>query len=456
MSNDKKYSKSSREDFLRYLGGKLSERERNRIERKLMSHPFEQEAMEGFAEISADEVRKDLEIMDQKVFKRASGKKTFVWYRLAAVVAVLMAISITFITVFDDRIGQLNRNVAETETEPDDKKMERSGEAVVITETTEDDYSPAPVESRVEEVNPEISEVLIMEDKDISGISEDLIEETVEETIEENIEEKSEEVMSEEFAMEAVSDVMEAEILEIEPEAEIPDQPISLSQSRARATADAPSAKKGGARMISGTIVSGEDNQPLPGVSILLKETGTGVMSDRSGNFNLSVNEDTPNTLIANYIGMKTREVSINEESEMEIVLEPDPVSLNEIVIVGYGVKSRDSQTGAVSTLDFSENENSSEYKSAEPIIGRDAFKSYIEENIRFPEDSELNRGVVILNFSIGLDGRPGNITTLRSPAESLTQEAIRLLNEGPDWKPAEGVENPDDQSTRIRIVFRK
>lgn len=49
MLKDKKYSKSSLEDFLRYLDGNLSDRERNRIERNLMKDPFEEEAMEGFS-----------------------------------------------------------------------------------------------------------------------------------------------------------------------------------------------------------------------------------------------------------------------------------------------------------------------------------------------------------------------------------------------------------------------
>jgi len=67
-----------------------------------------------------------------------------------------------------------------------------------------------------------------------------------------------------------------------------------------------------------------------------------------------------------------------------------------------------------------------------------------------------MARAVVVMNFTVGYDGKPTQVMVLKSPGKAFSDEAIRLLVEGPDWRPAEMDGLKIDQATRIRIVFKK
>ena len=75
-------------------------------------------------------------------------------------------------------------------------------------------------------------------------------------------------------------------------------------------------------RQVTGTVISGEDNLPLPGVSVLVKGTTRGGVTDLDGNF--SVNVQQGEVLAFSFIGYVTQEVAINSQNNLDIVLQPD------------------------------------------------------------------------------------------------------------------------------------
>lgn len=96
---------------------------------------------------------------------------------------------------------------------------------------------------------------------------------------------------------------------------------------------------------VSGTVVSSEDNMPLPGVSIVLKGTSTGFTTDFDGNYNIKL----PNgngTLIFSYIGFETREISVNGQSTINVSLATDMQALDEVVVTALGIKRKDKSLG--------------------------------------------------------------------------------------------------------------
>lgn len=99
---------------------------------------------------------------------------------------------------------------------------------------------------------------------------------------------------------------------------------------------------------VRGTVLD-EMNNPLPGASIVLKGTMIGTVSDINGRFMLDIPED-PSTLEVNFIGFQKIEIEITVGSEISVVMVPDIQQLQEIVVVGYGVSTRHSLTGALST----------------------------------------------------------------------------------------------------------
>lgn len=102
-------------------------------------------------------------------------------------------------------------------------------------------------------------------------------------------------------------------------------------------------------KTITGKVYS-EDNQPLPGVSILVKGTAQGTQTDADGAFALQTTDD--DVLVFSFIGYKVREITVGSQSNIEISLEADVTNLDEVVIVGYGEQSRKNVTSAISKLD--------------------------------------------------------------------------------------------------------
>ncbi|TPN84004.1 SusC/RagA family TonB-linked outer membrane protein [Aquimarina algicola] len=99
---------------------------------------------------------------------------------------------------------------------------------------------------------------------------------------------------------------------------------------------------------VSGTVT--ESQGPLPGVNILVKGTQNGTTTDFDGKYSISnVPEDA--ILTFSYLGFVTKEVSVNGQSVIDVVLQEDAAALDEIVVVGYGTQSKREVTGAISQI---------------------------------------------------------------------------------------------------------
>ncbi|MBX2840482.1 MAG: TonB-dependent receptor, partial [Flammeovirgaceae bacterium] len=100
---------------------------------------------------------------------------------------------------------------------------------------------------------------------------------------------------------------------------------------------------------VSGKVTASSDNEPLPGVSIILKGTNIGTTTDLDGAYSLEVNQG--DILQFSYIGFLTKEIEAGNQTEINISLEEDLEQLDEIIIVGYGTQVKKEITGAVQTV---------------------------------------------------------------------------------------------------------
>ncbi len=107
-------------------------------------------------------------------------------------------------------------------------------------------------------------------------------------------------------------------------------------------------------KRISGIVTSSEDGLPLPGVSILVKGTTTGTVTDAEGKYAISV-PDNGGTLVFSYVGYITQEIAIGNNNTVNIVLVSDVKALEQIVVVGYGSQKREAITGAISSVSAKE-----------------------------------------------------------------------------------------------------
>lgn len=103
-------------------------------------------------------------------------------------------------------------------------------------------------------------------------------------------------------------------------------------------------------RTVSGTITAQSDGQPLPGVSIVVKGTSKGTVTDVDGKFSLDL-EASENTLVLSYIGHVTQEIAVGQQTEITAVMVEDATELDEVVVIGYGTVRKSDLTGSVSGI---------------------------------------------------------------------------------------------------------
>jgi len=104
---------------------------------------------------------------------------------------------------------------------------------------------------------------------------------------------------------------------------------------------------------IRGTITDAK-GESIPGATVRLKgNTRVGTITDIDGNYSITIPSDYKNgTLVFSFVGYLSQEVAINNKTEIDVVLEQDVQSLDEVVVVGYGTQSKKDITGAIGTVD--------------------------------------------------------------------------------------------------------
>lgn len=104
---------------------------------------------------------------------------------------------------------------------------------------------------------------------------------------------------------------------------------------------------------VSGKI-SDASGSPLPGVTVMLKGSTQGTVSDGEGNYSLTnISEDA--TLMFSFIGMKKQEIKVSGRTSINVTMEMDAIGLDEVVAIGYGTVRRADLTGAVGSVSSAE-----------------------------------------------------------------------------------------------------
>lgn len=96
--------------------------------------------------------------------------------------------------------------------------------------------------------------------------------------------------------------------------------------------------------------VADATGEPIIGVNVTVKGTTVGTITDIDGNFTLEVGS-TDGTLVVSFIGYKSAEAAIKGKSPINVILQEDTETLDEVVVVGYGTQNRKSLTGAISDV---------------------------------------------------------------------------------------------------------
>lgn len=102
-------------------------------------------------------------------------------------------------------------------------------------------------------------------------------------------------------------------------------------------------------RTVTGKIID-DTGEPLIGVSVLVKGTTVGTITDFDGNYSLEV-PSGKNILVISYIGYRTQDITVGKSNQLNIKMEADTQALDEVVVVGYGVMKKRDLTGSIASV---------------------------------------------------------------------------------------------------------
>ena len=192
---------------------------------------------------------------------------------------------------------------------------------------------------------------------------------------------------------------------------------------------------------VSGTVTDAADNQPIPGVNIVVEGTTTGTTTNIDGEYSLTV-PGPDATLVFSFVGYQTQSVTVGDRSTIDVQLQEDVAALDEVVVTGYGTQRRRDISGSVSSVDVAE-ANTGQVTSPQDLIqGRVAGVNILENsgepgagvNIRIRGTTSVSAGSDPLYVVDGVpissaNLTPGAASDVGGVTSSSTTNPLALIN---------------------------
>ncbi|MFO7670573.1 MAG: TonB-dependent receptor [Bacteroidales bacterium] len=194
---------------------------------------------------------------------------------------------------------------------------------------------------------------------------------------------------------------------------------------------------------ITGSVVSAADGSALPGVTVIVKGTTVGAVTDFEGKYSIGV-PDGKGTLLFSFVGMQTQEVAIGNSTIINVSMEVDAVNMDEVVVVGYGRATREASTGSVSVVKSDQLQDVPELSFDKMLTGKVAGVQVTATSgqpgaasqVRIRGTSSLNAGNEPLYVVDGIPVMEGNQTYFTNTGNALTMinpndiESITILKD--------------------------
>jgi TonB-dependent starch-binding outer membrane protein SusC len=176
-------------------------------------------------------------------------------------------------------------------------------------------------------------------------------------------------------------------------------------------------------KQIKGTVRSGSDKTPLPGVTVTIKGGNTGTVTSTDGTYQIPAK--STDVIVFSFIGFKNQEVTVGDKTTLDVALNEDASELSEVVVIGYGTVEKSDLTGSVGQVNVAEMVKAPVSSFAEALAGRVA-------------------GVQVS----ANDGQPGSgVNIIIRGAGSLTQSTspLYVIDGFPVEDPNQAALNPED-----------
>lgn len=453
-------------DIDKYLKGDLTPSEMHALEKKALSDPFLEDALEGAGQLTPDLLAEDLrslhESLDNRIRKK-DGKVVSIWVWSARIAAGLSLIAVaTWLVVMLAGDGH-QKELALNKDQKTPPAQESKQQAPIVADTADEEIAAEskPLEPQANQAKPEAPKPVApasadQEANDESARTRDTGEPASNGTTTLSAEGASQPAVTSEKEEIPAPD-------ELRSERKIAAAESSSSPAKAKrsmvpsASGYADMDKKtvtdstaiplmetaiAASRIIKGQVTA-EDGTGLPGVNVMIKGTNIGTVADESGNYQIRLPQPD-SELVFSYIGYSGKEVDVKDENEVNIQLQEDASQLSEIVVVGYGTERVGDEENNTSIVEF-----------ALPDGGRKAFKQYLEKNLRYPEQALLNKteGKVTIQFNVETTGELSGFKIIRGIGNGCDEEVIRLIKHGPKWSATK--KNTEAVKDRVKVRMR-
>lgn len=212
---------------------------------------------------------------------------------------------------------------------------------------------------------------------------------------------------------------------------------------------------------ISGTIVNENDQNPIPGVNIIICGTSNGTISDTEGNFRLLIQEG--DSLLLSHIGYKGVAFLVKNKINHigTIQMKRKQEELGEIIVTGYGKNNDNHLPSAYNRSQQTINQDNEVFVIVEEMPefpgGASALMQYIASSVKYPATAQQNgiQGRVICTFTVNADGSIIDAKIDKSIDPSLDSEALRIICAMPKWKPGKQRGKPVAVEYTVPINFR-
>jgi TonB-linked SusC/RagA family outer membrane protein len=194
---------------------------------------------------------------------------------------------------------------------------------------------------------------------------------------------------------------------------------------------------------ITGSVTS-DDGGTMPGVSISVKGTSLGTITDMNGKYFLKVPNDAK-TLVFSFVGMTTQDVAIGNQSVVNVQLKSQDINVDEVVVVGYGVQKKKDVTSSISKVKGNELAEKASSSFVQQLAGRASGVQITSSsgdlgtppNIRIRGVNTISSGsqpLIVVNGVPSTSGNIGGSYTNNNPMADINPsdiESIEILKDG-------------------------
>ena len=364
--------------LLDFIRGLRKGKEAHRLEKESMQDPFLADAMDGYNQVEGNHEQRIEKLRMQVSAHSAKKKNTYaITWSIAACLVIGFGISSYFLF--------LKKSMTDEVFIAEESVPAKLPEATTPATPTNPATPAAPVTPRADK-----------KEMSASAVIEPMMEEALEQTAE----------------LQEVAATMDTS------------ESASDKKMRMAKVVTIPNSN-----IIQGKVTD-EKGEPIIGASVAYKGTNIGTITNMNGEFSL-VKKEGKKQLTAQFIGYDPVEIPVDTSQTMLIAMNENKQTLNEVAVVGYGTNKNKKSTTVVTAKEQADKD-----MTPQPVIGKRKYQKYLKENLVRPTDEKCAqvKGKVVLTFLVNKEGRPFYIKVKESLCESSDKEAIRLIQEGPDW----------------------